>query len=445
MSRLYDILIYGATGFTGQRVASYLHKTHPDIKLAIAGRNSSKLTTLAESMCLSPSHIYTASAENHSELVQTLAKATVVIACAGPYRHFGEAIVSAAIEAQTHYLDLCGEPQFFDDMLAKYDQSARDNKTIVISACAFDCVPAELSAKLASKECRKKYGKVTNIEIVHTFKNIAAANPTTFHAAVDGFHAAMSGELKSSRQNVKTKLGLEPAPKCPNDWPKIVSSPGNTPVYHPETNTYLLKFMGADAACILASDRYLRYRNKLSLDNDNSDSTSEQKLTASVSLLDPHPRMSVCFGVNSKSAAYKVLGYGAVFSTLARFQYGCKLLHDNPELFTNGMFREGGPTEEEMEGGSFETFCTAYGMNKDEAVRVSCSGPEPGYIATPRIIVALALVVLKHRDEVTYGNEGGVMVPGAAFGESDVVFDMLKNEGIVFKILDGATDSDQRV
>mmetsp|Transcript_12726 Transcript_12726/g.19077 ORF Transcript_12726/g.19077 Transcript_12726/m.19077 type:complete len:450 (+) Transcript_12726:107-1456(+) len=449
MSRLYDIIIYGATGFTGQRVASYLHKTHPDIKLAIAGRNTSKLTTLAESMSLSPSHIYTASAESHSDLVLTLAKATVVIACAGPYRHFGEAIVAAAIEAQTHYLDLCGEPQFFDDMLAKYDQSARDNKTIVISACAFDCVPAELSAKLASKECRNKYGKVTNIEIVHTFSNISTGNPTTFHAAVDGFHSAMSGELKSSRQNVKTKLGLEPAPKCPNDWPKIVSSPGTAPVYHPETNTHLLKFMGADAACILASDRYLRYRNKLSLGNSDSISTStstsnnEQK--PSGSLLDPHPRMSVCFGLTSKSAAYKVLGYGAVFSTLARFQYGCKLLHDNPELFTNGMFREGGPTEEEMARGGFETFCTAYGMNKDEAVRVSCSGPEPGYVATPKIIVALALVVLKHRDEVTYGNEGGVMVPGAAFGESDVVFDMLKNEGVEFKILDGATNSDQRV
>ena len=380
-------------------------------------------------MTLSASHIYTASADKHSDLVTILSKATVVIACAGPYRHFGEAIVSSAIEAQTHYLDLCGEPQFFDDMLAKYDQAARRNKTLVISACAFDCVPAELSAKLASRECSNKYhGKVTNLEIVHTFQNLAAGNPTTFHAAVDGFHAAITGELKRSKQNVKSKLQLMAAPKRPSDWPKIVSSPGTKPVYHPETNTYLMKFMGADAACILASDRYDRYRQGQGQGQGQGQ--------------DPHHQMSVCFGVHSKSAAYKILGYGAVFSTLARFQYGCKLLHGNPELFTNGTFREGGPTEEEMQKGGFETFCTAYGMNHEEKVRVSCKGPEPGYVATPKIIVALALCVLRHRDEVKYGNDGGVMVPGVAFGESEVVFDLLKNEGIEFKVLDEGVDLD---
>ncbi|OEU18548.1 hypothetical protein FRACYDRAFT_224855 [Fragilariopsis cylindrus CCMP1102] len=451
IARIYDIIIYGATGFTGQRVATYLHQTHPDIKLAIAGRNISKLTTLAESMNLPSSHIYTASAENRSDLVNTLSKATVVIACAGPYRHCGETIVSSAIEAQTHYLDLCGEPQFFDDMLAKYDRIARENKTLIISACAFDCVPAELSAKLASKECFKKYGKVTNLEIVHTFQNVSAGNPTTFHAAVDGFHAAITGQLKKSRQDVNAKLQLTPAPNRPGDWPKIVSSPGTSPVYHPETNTYLLKFMGADAACILASDRYDRYRHAQShalAENDlKNDSQSSPSSSPSPSLLekDPLPRMSVCFGVDSKSAAYKILGYGAIFSTLARFQYGCKLLHGSPELFTNGMFREGGPTEEEMQKGSFETFCTAYGMNREEKVRVSCKGPEPGYVATPKIIVALAVCVLRHRDEVKYGNDGGVMVPGVAFGESDAVFDLLKNEGIEFKVLNEGNDSDQMV
>lgn len=432
MQRTYDILVYGATGFTGQKVASYIHQRHPEIKLAISGRSQSKLLALAQSIGLSSDHVHSASTENQPQLVSTLSQAKIVIACAGPYRHVGRDIVAASILAQTHYLDLCGEPQFFDDMLAEFDHKARDNGTLVISACAFDCVPAELTAKLASRELKRKFKNcpVTNLEIVHTFQGFSVGNPTTFHAAVDGFHAAAKGELRRSRERVEAQLNLKALsgakpPPCPSDWPSIVVKPeGITPLYHPETETYLLKFVGADAACILASDRYLRYRRAIEQDGGNSSSSE---------IIAPFPRMSVCLGLSSKSAAYKVLGYGAIFSVLARFGYGCKILHSNPSLFSNGVFRQGGPTEEEMEHTSFKTYCTAYGMNKEESIRVTCSGPEPGYVATPKMIVALALTVLHHREEVKF--DGGVMLPGAAFGDSDVALEMLKKEGVIFEVM----------
>ena len=437
MARPFDIIIYGATGFTGKRVAKYLAQSHPEIKLAISGRNSTKLASVANELGLPADHALTASTaadkESKSLLEATLSKAKIVIACAGPFRHFGEAIVQAAIAAGTDYLDLCGEPQFFDDMLAKYDKTARENSTLVLSECAFDCVPAELTAQLATRECKKLFpsSPVTNIEIVHTFIGESVGNVTTYHAAVDGFHAALAGELKASRKKVKEVLNLPAsAPRCPPEWPKIVSSPGNIPVYHKETNTHLLKFMGADAACILASDRYLRYRS--SLENENSSSS-----------IDPHPRMSLCFGVHNKSAAYKVLAYGAAFSFLARFDYGCKVLHGNPELFTNGCFREGGPTEEEMAHTSFKTYCTAYGKDKDEFVKVICEGPEPGYVATPKIIVGLALTVLNHRDKMRY--QGGVMVPGVAFGQCSEAYESLKKEGVVIQCVDTGVNSDSKV
>lgn len=434
MMRTYDILVYGATGFTGRKVAAYIHQRHPEIKLAISGRSQSKLIALAQSIGLSTDHVHPASAENQPQLVSTLSQTKIVIACAGPYRHVGRDIVAASIQAQTHYLDLCGEPQFFDDMLAEFDAKARDNATLVISACAFDCVPAELTAKLASRELKRKYNncQVTNLEIVHTFAGVSVGNPTTFHAAVDGFHAAAKGELRQSRKRVEDELNLKalsgaiPPPR-PSDWPKIVVKPeGVTPIYHPETKTFLLKFVGADAACILASDRYLRYRR--ALEHEHTSNNNNMEVPG-----EPFPRMSVCLGVPSKSAAYKVLTYGAIFSALARFGYGCKLLHSNPSLFSNGVFREGGPTEEEMKLTSFKTYCTAYGRNQEEKIRVTCSGPEPGYVATPKMIVALALTVLRHREEVKF--DGGVMLPGSAFGESEIVLDMLKKEGVVFEVM----------
>lgn len=411
-SRTFDIIVYGATGFTGKRVVAHLLTKHPELKVAISGRNLEKLESLATSLNAPLSHVIKAS-ENH-ELVHALSQAKIVLACAGPYRHIGEHIVQAAIEAKTDYLDLCGEPQFFDDMVAKYDSIAQENGVLVMSACAFDCVPAELTLKLAERTLEQQGKHMTNVEIVHTAKNISCGNPTTFHAAVDGFHAAQKGELKASRERVKSVLQLDPIAKPPKDWPKIVSSPGIMPVYHPVTDTHLIKFMGADAACILASDRYLRYRH------------SQYRQTAP-------PRLSVCLGVPSKKAAYKVLAYGGIFSALARTSFGCNLLRSNPSLFSNGFFREGGPTEDELEKATFKTFCTAWGESEKDKVLVTCEGGEPGYVATPAMIVALALGVLNHRDKIAF--DSGVMLPGAAFGTCSEIYDLLKAEGIVFNVL----------
>lgn len=410
--RTFDIIVYGATGFTGKRVVSHLLSKHPELKIAVSGRNLEKLTSLATSLNVPQSNVIKASESN--ELVHAFSQAKIVLACAGPYRHVGEPIVKAAIEAKTDYLDLCGEPQFFDDMLAKYDSLAQKNGVIVMSACAFDCVPAELTLQLAKRTLEQQGKHMTNVEIVHTAENITCGNPTTFHAAVDGFHAAQKGELKASREKVKSVLHLDPVVKPPSHWPKIVSSPGIMPVYHPETNTHLIKFMGADAACILASDRYLRYRNPQCREI-------------------AHPRMSVCLGIPNKKSAYKVLAYGGIFSTLARTKFGCNLLKNNPSLFSNGFFREGGPTEEELEKGTFKTFCTAWGESEKDRVQVTCEGGEPGYVATPAMISALALGVIHHRDKIAF--DSGVMLPGAAFGTCHEIYDLLKAEGIVFRIL----------
>lgn len=413
--RKFDIVVYGATGFTGKRVVLHLLSKHPELKVAISGRNPNKLEELAASLNLPSSNILVA-AESH-EITNALSQAKIVLACAGPYRHVGEIVMKAAIDANTDYLDLCGEPQFFDDMLAKYDKLAQERGVIVMSACAFDCVPAELTFQLAKRTLEKHGKQITNVEIVHTFQNISCGNPTTYHAAVDGFHASQRGELKASREYVKETLKLDPAKKPPNHWPNIVSSPGIIPIHHSATNTYLLKFMGADAACILASDRYMRYR---------SDVFPHYKET-------PHPRMSVCLGIPTKSAAYKVIAYGGIFSTLARTSFGCKLLKKNPSFFSNGFFREGGPTEEELQKGSFKTYCTAWGEKREDVVMVTCEGGEPGYVATPAMIVALALGVLNNRDQLSFTS--GVMVPGAAFCKCDEIFDLLKAEGVSFNVV----------
>ena len=429
-SRDFDLLIYGATGYTGKRVAAHAIEKYPTLKIGIGGRTEAKLLKVANDLGLPHSSVVVAPLEDdgsgtNATLVEAVGRARVVLACAGPYRQCGMPLVRAAVKAKTDYLDLCGEPQFFDDALVECDEEARSNNVLIVSACAFDCVPAELSAALVAREVRKRYGTdggeeggssgvVSGIEICHTFGGVAKANATTFHAAVDGFNAASNGELKKSRDKVMSKFSVPKAPKRPAEWPKVPPTPGNLPAYHDPSGMYALKFPGADAAAVLASWRYQRIR--------------DPEKYAGV----PQPRLSVCFACPDKVSAAKVLGFGAVFTVLAKFKAGCSLLHGHPELFTNGTFTEGGPSDEELEKGYFKTYSAGYGKSEDECVRATCSGPEPGYVATPRMPVALAMTVLNHRDKLSFS--GGVTLPGALFGDCSEAYDMLRESGIEFKV-----------
>lgn len=439
-SRSFDLLVYGATGYTGKKVCQYLVDTYPNFSIAVAGRTESKLRQVASELKLPPSHILVASLQDDNEqhLINTVSKARMVLACAGPYRHCGMPLVQACIKGKTDYLDLCGEPQFFDDCLVECDQEARTNQVLVVSACGFDSVPAELSAALVARTIREqrrgdnktpKYDAVTGIEVCHTFAGIAKANVTTFHAAVDGFHAASNGALKESRNRVTQKFQLE-KPKRTNST--LPHPPSMVPTFHKLSNSYIMKFPGADAAAIRASWRYLQLRQR----NEEEDTTTKQNSSTSVTT--QQPKLSVCFGCSSQWTAWQVLSYGAVFSTLAYSSWGCNLLHRYPSLFTNGTFGNP-PTDEELNEGSFCTYTVGYGRDsttqeEKEAIRVTCRGPEPGYVATPRILVALAVTILKHRAKLPF--RGGVMLPGALLGDCDEAYDLLRENSIAFELIE---------
>ena len=445
--RSIDIIVHGATGFTGKRVVRHLaHR--PDLNVAISGRSAAKLAAVAADIgwdaAKTTSSIFVVAdvVAGAAELTSAFSHAKVVIACAGPYRHCGIPILRAAIDAGCDYLDLCGEPQFYDEALLACDGVARDAGVLAVHAAAFDCVPAELGAALAERELRKRSsseaeGACAGIEIVHTLHGVASANATTFHAAVDGFYAAASGELSASRRKVKERYP-EPAPPParPDGWPRVPATPGAVmPGYHDQLKMRTMKFVGADASAIRSSWRYLRQRVP--------DHLRRGKHV-------PEPRLSVLVGMDTDKTlqAFKLMAYGATFSTLARWKWGCHMLHARPELFSGGVFTSKGPTKEELEKGGFTTFVTAFGVHhipgtKGQVARVKIAGPEPGYVATPRLIVALALTLLdagKSENEVVLPFSEGVTLPGALFGDCDKAYDNIRKEGVSFEVVDNFTE-----
>jgi len=439
-TRPIDIIVHGATGFTGKRVVAHLVSKHPELNVAICGRSQDKLKAVAnemrwdESKCKSSIFVVSNIFDEGDKLVAAFSNAKVVIACAGPYRHCGIPILKASVEARCDYFDLCGEPQFFDDALLSFDREAREAGVLACHAAAFDCVPAELGAALAEREILKKNISCAGVEVIHTMQNVSSANATTWHAAVDGFHAASNGELAKSRKKVKEsypEFKETMPPSRPEEWQKAPGTPGILPGYNEELGLRTMKFVGADASAIRSSWRYLRSRKP---DHPRKGTTI------------PEPRLSVLIGMDAKDSmsALKVVGFGATFSFLARYKWGCDILHANPERFSGGVFTTGGPSQEELEKGRFITYVTAFGPNDSDArARVKVSGPEPGYVATPILVVSLALTILDagKADGNDMSFDSGVTLPGALFWDSEKVYEHMRYEGVIFDVVDDFDDS----
>ena len=141
MSREYDVVLLGASGFTGALTAEYLAKNAPaDLKWAVAGRNQQKLEVFGKDI------IYADVTDPKS--LQALAESTKVVATTvGPYVQYGEPLVAACAEAGTDYVDLTGEPEFVDRMYVRYHERAVQTGARMVHACGFDSIPYDLGVQ----------------------------------------------------------------------------------------------------------------------------------------------------------------------------------------------------------------------------------------------------------------------------------------------------------
>ena len=146
--RAFDVVVYGASGFTGRLVAEHMLATYGaggDVRWAMAGRSRSKLESVrVEIGAPADLPLVIADAGNPESLL-ALARATrVVITTVGPYQLYGEPLVKACVEAGTDYVDLCGEPAWMAAMIAKYDAPAKASGARIVFSCGFDSIPFDL-------------------------------------------------------------------------------------------------------------------------------------------------------------------------------------------------------------------------------------------------------------------------------------------------------------
>ena len=134
MSRKYKIVIFGATGFTGELCARFMSERYSDIPIAIAGRSAEKLEKIKNTNNL-PFPIIVADAFDVNSLEKMCRDTEVVLSTAGPYHKYGSDLLGACVKHDCHYVDITGESFWVKDMIEKHHKEAQNKGLRIINAC----------------------------------------------------------------------------------------------------------------------------------------------------------------------------------------------------------------------------------------------------------------------------------------------------------------------
>ncbi len=203
--RPYDLVVVGATGFTGGLTAEYLAKHAPEgMRWALAGRNRAKLESVRDRLdATTEPDLLDVDVNEPSSVRAVAGSAGVLVTTVGPYLQYGEPFVAACAAAGTDYVDLTGEPEFVDRMYLAHHETAERSGARIVHACGFDSIPHDLGAQFTVEQLPED-GPIT----VHGYVT-AGGRPSggTFASSV----GAMS-RLRQASAAHKQRRAAEPAP-----------------------------------------------------------------------------------------------------------------------------------------------------------------------------------------------------------------------------------------
>jgi short subunit dehydrogenase-like uncharacterized protein len=160
-NRDFDIVVWGATGFTGALVAEYLlsqYGVDDSLRWAIAGRSEAKLEILRQSLGPQAASLPGIVADSFDalKLAAMVANARVIISTVGPYAKYGSKLVAACVARGTHYCDLAGEAQGIRQMIDQHHDAAVDSGARIVHCCGFDSVPMDIGVWFLQQEAMRR-------------------------------------------------------------------------------------------------------------------------------------------------------------------------------------------------------------------------------------------------------------------------------------------------
>jgi short subunit dehydrogenase-like uncharacterized protein len=388
MDRSYDIVLFGATGFTGALTASYLARVAgPDLRWALAGRNQAKLAALRDTLaadhpgCAAVPLLH-ADVTDPGSLRDVAAASRVVATTVGPYISYGEPLVAACAEAGTDYVDLTGEPEFVDLMYLRHHERATETGARLVHCCGFDSIPHDLGAYFTVQQLPE--GVPLTVEGIVR----ASGRPSggTFHTAITGFSRVRQG-TKTARE----RRGLEPRPAG-----RTLRALHGPPRHDPTAGGWVLPLPTIDPQVVLRS-------------------------AAAIDRYGPDFGYGHYFAVRSLPTAAGLVAGAAGLFALAQVPPARAFL-------LTRMLPGDGPNAQQRARSWFRVRFVGRGGGRRVVTEVS--GGDPGYDETAKMLAESALCLALDELPATAGQ----VTTAAAMGNT--LIDRLRKAGIEFTVLE---------
>ena len=392
MSKKYKIVIFGATGFTGELCAKFMSERYSEIPMAIAGRNQEKLEKIKAKHNLS-FPIIVADAFDVDALDKMCKDAEVVLSTAGPYHKYGSDLLGACVKNGCHYVDITGESFWIKDMIEKHHKEAGEKGLRIINACGFDSAPSDLGVFYAINQV---VGNVKSVQCFQAWKGEASGGTMeTMFSSMDAKLA--KGGLGKFSLNPKNSVS-ENQKKNTSDKIKVQKIP---------------HLGGWTGPFVMALPNTRVVRRSAALSKTVGKYYGDDFVYSEGAYY------------SKKGAAKKV-----TFMTIA---LGLIIVSPLRKLL-RGFFRKPGegPSQEAMDSGFFKSRFLVETQDGFSAFSMSSSG-DPGYKMTSRMACESALcLAVENPDELPGGaGFGGLLTPSIGLG--NVLIKRLKNIGVAFK------------
>ena len=199
--REFDIVLYGATGYSGRLTAEYLAARGTQARIALAGRDTGRLQAVRRALGPAAQDwpLLVADASEPSTLAAVAERTQVVVTTVGPYARYGLPLVAACARAGTDYADLTGELMFVRDSIDLYHKQAVDTGARIVTSCGFDSVPSDLNVyQLHRRAVQDGTGELTDTTLVLRSFNQLGASGGTVASLLGTMHTA-SGDAQARR------------------------------------------------------------------------------------------------------------------------------------------------------------------------------------------------------------------------------------------------------
>jgi len=391
MTKDLDLVVYGASGFTGQLCVKYLSNLNTDIRWAIAGRNEGKLTQILKGLSLDK-EIIVADSDDDDALDRLTQRTKVVLSTAGPFHRYGSKLVAACVKNSSHYVDITGENFWVRGLIDKHHDEASAKGIRVIPSCGYDSIPSDLGVYFCYQNINEP---IKRIESFHSARGgLSGGTIESMFALVDlkldkkmftSFLLNPEGTYteKQKRQS-RSKPGVKKIEKL-NGWSApFIMAAANTRVVRRSAGLFQLQGRTYGNDFVYREFAFFK----------------------------------------SKFSAYLMLIALVLF----------KLILFSPlrKIFRSFLKKPGqGPSRELQESGWFNCRFIAETETGETKVFSIRGQGDPGYKVTSLFVVEAALCLIKDRDKLPGGEKfGGVLT--SATGLGDALIQRLRKAGIIF-------------